>query len=350
MKMIKWPSIEQFRNIVRNVQHRASYVGQDDNGEAIYNNLRQKPVLRFEGTVKLHGTNAAVVAGKCGELWAQSRENILTVEKDNAGFASFVAGNDDAFRDLLATAMGVYGAKQAYDSPYICVFGEWCGGNIQSSVAITGLPKMFVIIGIAFADEEGNKTYFTKEQIQDTVDGCREYIGVPHSIKSIWDFPTYEINIDFERPELSQNVLGEITEQVEKQCPVGMKLGQDGIGEGVVWRCTDPGYEDSGFWFKVKGEKHSASKVKTLAAVDIERVNSIKECVEQIVTESRLNQGLEHLTQNQLEHDIKNIGAFLKWVSSDLAKEEMDTITGSGLEFKEVVKEAQRVAKTWFLK
>ena len=348
MKMIKWPSIEQFRNVIKNVQHRAAYGGQDANGEPIYLHHLPKPSLRFQGTVKLHGTNAAVVADRHGDLWSQSRENILSVEKDNSGFASFVHGHTDEFRDLLSTAVGVYGAQKAYDAPYICVYGEWCG-NIQSGVTITGFPKMFVIIGIAFADEESNKTYFTKEQIKDVVDGCREYIGVTHAIKSIWDFPTFDITIDFERPELSQNELGRITEEVEQQCPVGHALGNSGVGEGVVWRCIEPGYEDSGFWFKVKGEKHSASKVKTLAAVDVEKVNSIKECVEKTVTESRLKQGLEHLTQNQLEHDVKNMGAFLKWISGDLAKEELDTITASGLEFKEVVKEAQRVARTWFL-
>ena len=162
-----------------------------------------KPSLHFQGTVKLHGTNAAVVADRHGDLWSQSRENILSVEKDNSGFASFVHGHTDEFRDLLSTAVGVYGAQKAYDAPYICVYGEWCG-NIQSGVTITGFPKMFVIIGIAFADEESNKTYFTKEQIKDVVDGCREYIGVTHAIKSIWDFPTFDITIDFERSELSQ--------------------------------------------------------------------------------------------------------------------------------------------------
>lgn len=352
MKMIKWPSIEQFRNVIRNVQHQSAYAGQDENGEAIFNRHAPKPTLHFEGTIKLHGTNAAVCWDRkmSSDIWAQSRENILTIEQDNAGFASFTHSHVSDFKDLLTTALGVYGYVNAADIPYICIFGEWCGGNIQKGVAITGLPKMFVIIGIALADEEGNKTYFTRNQVKDVVDGCREYIGVEHSIKTIWDFPTFQLDIDFERPELSQNTLGEITEQVERSCPVGFALGQDGVGEGVVWRCTDPGYDDSSFWFKVKGEKHSASKVKTLAAVDIERVNSIKECVENIVTESRLNQGLEHLTQNQLEHVAKNMGPFLQWISGDLAKEELDTITGSGLEFKEVVKEAQRVARNWFLK
>ncbi len=54
-RLIKFPSIEQFRNVVRNVEHRSSYVGMDDNGDAIYNKLLPNPTLVFEGTVKLHG-------------------------------------------------------------------------------------------------------------------------------------------------------------------------------------------------------------------------------------------------------------------------------------------------------
>lgn len=351
MKMIKWPSIEQFRNVIKNVQHRAAYGGQDAEGNAIYLHHLPKPALRFQGTVKLHGTNASVALSVDGDIWAQSRENIITVEKDNAGFAQFTEANKENFKTLLGDA--AYSAlsfdELQTESRPIVVFGEWCGGNIQKGVALSELPKMFVIFGIAFANDEGNKQYLTREQIEYVVKNHREFIGTDHPIKCIYDFPSFEMVIDFEHPELSQNELGRITEEVEKQCPVGFALGVDGVGEGVVWRCIEPGYEDSGFWFKVKGEKHSASKVKTLAAVDVERVNSIKECVEKTVTESRLKQGLEHLTQNQLEHDVKNMGAFLKWISGDLAKEELDTITASGLEFKEVVKEAQRVARTWFL-
>ena len=41
---------------------------------------------------------------------------------------------------------------------------------------------------------------------------------------------------------------------------------------------------------KVKGEKHSSSKVKKLASVDVEKLNSIKDFVDYAVTESRLEQ------------------------------------------------------------
>lgn len=49
------PSIEQFRNVIANVNRQFNFVGLDDNGEAIYDHTKIKPKLTFTGTVKLHG-------------------------------------------------------------------------------------------------------------------------------------------------------------------------------------------------------------------------------------------------------------------------------------------------------
>ena len=76
-KMIKYPSIEQFRTVVSNVNRRYNFVGLDENGEAIYDPSLPKPTLTFKGTVKLHGTNAGVSFNESG-YWIQSRENIIT--------------------------------------------------------------------------------------------------------------------------------------------------------------------------------------------------------------------------------------------------------------------------------
>ena len=168
-------------------------------------------------------------------------------------------------------------------------------------------------------------------------------------IYHIDQFPKYYIEINFNCPEESQNRLIELTEQVENECPVAKTFGQLGVGEGIVWKPIESRFNSSKFWFKVKGEKHSVSKVKTLAAVDIEVVNNIKEFVEKVITENRLNQGLSYLTEQSLETDIKNIGTFLKWVVTDVFKEEMDTLTASGLTNKEVGSAMSNAAKKWFM-
>ena len=263
--MIKWPSIEQYRTVVKNVQHRAIFVGLDEMGDVIVDRTRKSPKLKFEGTVKLHGTNAAVVISPTTELWCQSRENIITPEKDNAGFAMFVHGNQDVFQNL-ATEVGSQYPTEVTSVRDVAIYGEWCGGNIQKGVAITGLPKMFVIFGIALVDSEGIKTYLTREQVKDVF-----RLSVTHEMQTegvkvfcIYDFQTYEVEIDFENPHEIQNELNKLTELVGDVCPVGFSFGVSGIGEGIVWRCIEEGYEDSGYWFKVKDERHSNSKVKTL--------------------------------------------------------------------------------------
>jgi len=278
-KLIKWPSIEQFRNVIRNVKHKTMFVSVDPTTqEPIYDRNRLQPTLKFRGTVKLHGTNAAVCERThTGELWAQSRENVLSETADNAGFYQFMKANEHSLRTIIAHAKVVFGVHAAWNKPYISIFGEWCGGNIQKGVAITGLPKMFVLFGIAFADEEGNKTYLTEKQVEDVVSQCRDFVGNDCIIKNIWDFKTFALDINFEDPHVAQNLLGEMTEAVEKSCPVGEALGSVGVGEGIVWRCIEEGWEDSAYWFKVKGLVHQKQSAFTNLSVNPEIENQIKQ-------------------------------------------------------------------------
>ena len=84
---ILYPSIEQYRNAIHKVTCTARRSGTDANGDPIYDGGKVLPVLTYEGTVKLHGTNAAICKDfHTGEIWFQSRENVITLEKDNAGF------------------------------------------------------------------------------------------------------------------------------------------------------------------------------------------------------------------------------------------------------------------------
>jgi len=328
--MYPFPSINQFRNVVKTVQEQARYMGQNAAGEAIYNPAPKYPTLQFNGTVKLHGTNAAIVF-TTKETTFQSRERVLTREADNAGFMAHMEQHMPTLRQLAAE---IYTANQLVDDHIIAVYGEWCGGNIQKNVAIAGLPKMFVIFAI-------------------TIDS--EWVEIPKmlsfanaSITNTQMFQTYSIIIDFEHPKESQNYLAAITEKVEACCPVGMALGVDGIGEGIVWRCaSNPSPE---LWFKVKGEKHSASKVKTLASVDVEAVAQVNEFVEMAVTEARLEQGLQNLiNEQQKPFAMTSMGDFIRWVHQDVLKEEADTLQASGIEYKKLGGPIALVAKRWFV-
>lgn len=178
----------------------------------------------------------------------------------------------------------------------------------------------------------------------DTVDVCREYVSRPHQqtqelssgIYCIYDFPTFDAIIDFENPHEIQNVLNRMTDEVEEECPVGKAFGVSGIGEGIVWRCIEEGYSDSGYWFKVKGAKHSKSKVKTSANVDVEKINNIKELAERLAHNGRLEQAFQAIFGINGEADIKRMGEVIQWVMKDIFKEEIDVIAASGFTGKEI--------------
>ena len=340
--MINFPSIEQFRNVIKNVQHRARWAGTDENGEPIFKRGVILPTLKFLGTVKCHGTNSAVVLEKeDGELWFQSRNNVITPESDNAGFARYMAEQvgEKVLRDQINGYRYLFGIDK---NEQIAVFGEWCGKGIQKGVAISEVDKMFIVFAIRVGVVE-NCEWFGRDEL--SLFKLKE-----KRIFNIMDFPTFEMDIDFENPHLAQNELIKLTEEVERECPVGKAFGVSGTGEGIVWTCQDDNYRGGNFLFKVKGEAHSASKVKTLAAVDVERINNINELVDSLVTEQRLNQGIEYLKEQHLEIDNKNMGPFLKWVAGDCMKEDKDTIVENGFEPKDIGKAISNKARVWFLR
>lgn len=337
--MHKFPEIEQFRSVIQQVTYRARYIGKDDNGEPMFDGEKELPVLNYRGSVKLHGTNAAIVFTPndegAYECHAQSRSDIITPLKDNMGFAAFV--HTTPVGDLLSK-ITIDGEVHDIDGelPVIKIFGEWCGKKIQKKVAIAELDKMFVIFAIKI------------DNVWVSDDVLKEVKAPEHKIYNILDYPTYNISIDFNKPKESAEKMAKLVEDVEKECPVGKAFGVSGTGEGIVWVCIDEGWRDSRLWFKTKGDEHKGTSTKEKVPVDMERVNSIKELVETIVAKPRLEQGLEYLRQQGLDLDRKNLGTYIKWVYNDVIKEELDTIMSNGFEPKDVSGEISKKARDFF--
>lgn len=340
-KMIKFPSIEQFRSVVTSINRQYNFTGLDNNGEAVYDLSLSKPVLTFKGTVKLHGTNAAVSFNALSGMWAQSRENIITPEGDNAGFALFAHSHKVQFMRLLHD-VSVNGDIDMHKNT-ITIYGEWCGSGIQKGVGISRIQKSFFIFGVKITPHVKSE-----EELKENPAYWVDYTYLRNTefkIYNIDDFQTWSIDIDFNMPQSVQNQLQELTHRVENECPVAKTFGLSDVGEGIVWSCEFGGVLHR---FKVKGEKHSPSKVKTLAAVDCDKLNSIVDFIDHVVTENRFNQALENIFPDS-ELDIKMLGNLIKWVINDIIKEESDTMVANGLEPKAVNKFVSQRVKEMFL-
>jgi len=315
--MYKFSEIEQLRHVVKYMEYRKNI-----NKDSFY------PVMNFTGTVKLHGTNAGVRKID-GRYVPQSRERELTIEEDNHGFAAFISKIPVVQLDWLFSRI----ALSEY-SDDLTLYGEWIGPGIQKGVAISQLPtRQWVLFG---GKSDGENFDVNKD------------IELPeYNIYSIYRVPTYNITIDFDNPKLAIPTLEELTSQVEQSCPWGKLFGVEGVGEGIVWKSTAFPW-NSDMFFKTKGEKHSQRGPKAQIAVDPEKVRSIEECVDVILGEGRLLQGLQILKAEVGDIDMDHIGKFLQWVCFDTQKEEIDVVEANDLTWKDVQKEVTKRAKQFY--
>lgn len=329
--MKKFPSIPQYRNIVKYVRDNSNW------------NSTPIPTITFSGTVKLHGTNAGIYIGEYNTV-PQSRENVITIQHDNAGFAHFVASKNELWPMLAGFIAGVYNKENPFN---YTIFGEWCGGNIQSKVGLNNLPKHFVIFNVYDHDSES----FLDKSWMDYIINGHTMLDIlnTQSVHLIKEIPSYSITIDFNQPEQATSTLEQLTLEVEESCPWTVHMGSHGIGEGIVWVNADSP-DNSNYWFKTKGVKHQGkdvSKVKTISA-DPVKVGKIRELVDILLPEWRLEQGIKAL-KDENEYLLTNrTGEYLKWIATDVLKEEVDTIANNEFTWKELSGHVMNKARNYY--
>lgn len=342
IKNYKFHSTNQFRNAVKNIQTKARFKGMDSEGEAIIDSTAMAPTLNYTGTVKLHGTNASIIIHSRDLITFNSKSQTLgkvekgefTLFSDNAEFAQSMSRRSSAVQQVCILAEQV--CCDLYDDVVypIKISGEWCGCfhyNTPIRLADGSTEK----IGIKVQDE-----WLPVKEISSV---CCDQSG----IYNIMNFPTREITIDFNNPIFSQNELVKATEEVEEECPVSKQLGieESLLGEGLVWTPNDPELaKDSGNFFKTKGEKHSISKTKSVAAVCPEKLRSVQAFIDYAVTDNRLEQGICEVGLDQ-----KLVGQFIGWVNKDINKEEGDVLEESNLTMKDVGKFTANKARQYYL-
>jgi len=362
-RFISFGSIEQFSTVVKNVKRTAQFVSyNEETKEVIVDKDAKMPVVTATGSEKIHGTNAAVCYSNPDGFWVQSRKNIITPEKDNAGCAFVAYENKDAWMEIILALAGEYNID--LNKEIISVYYEWAGGNIQKNSALSGLDKRAMIfqhfkvspIEPQLSNDGTEKSAKWFETKISTSEDDIKWIDNPEkNIFNIMNFPKTQIEIDFNEPLMSQNKMIEMVEAIEKDSLVGQVFGIDGnIGEGYVFAFE---YEGNIYRFKVKGELHAkgSGKVKTLKPVDEELENKKRKFVNEVACqEFRLDQMFTEIQNSKYNGDVmemsnKDIGDYLRLVVNDVIKEHSSEMAKEGLEPKMINGMISKVARGYFM-
>lgn len=343
MTFLAWPEIEGFHHIRKYIRV--------DPGEW----WRTKELLSgtstvvYQAKVKLHGTNAAVQIHHDGTVVCQSRESIITPQKDNAGFARWVETQKDIWSNSFEN---------------IIFYGEWCGPGIQKNVAISSIPnKVFAVFAARYLDGSDDLIVSPDEL---------ETLIYPTDLEDVYVLPWYthvvahgsdtrvyaRVSVDWKKPdeEISKIIepINNWVLDIENNDPwVEQNFGVKGTGEGLVfYPVSEPhlGFENfNNLCFKAKGEKHKNIATAKPAQVNAEAAADIDAFVTMVLTEARLEQGATKVALTPGIYDAKQTGKFVQWIVGDVEKETQDELAASGLTFKQVQKAISDKARNWYL-
>lgn len=325
MTFIPWPEIESFHNIKK-------YTSVDAHPEI----LNGQSIVNYRPKLKMHGTNSAIQIHKDGTIICQSRECIITSEKDNAGFARWVEAHKEDWKQ-----------SQGY-----IVYGEWVGQGIQKGVAVSSIPKRsFTIFAIRPLDDL-NSIIVEPDEIQSIIK------NIP---TDTYILPWYNEGLEVDWAGLVENLTNDVNlinkwvAAVEANDPwVESVFGIKGVGEGLVfYPRSDKHLLYAAFVnlvFKAKGDKHKNIATAAPAQVDASVATSIDSFVDMVLTPARLEQGATKVSiDGSLSFDIKLTGKFVVWVSSDVEKESKDELVASGLTWKQVQRALADKARVWYI-
>lgn len=333
----KYTKIGQFRQFLQTIHKMASYAGNDENGDPIYRPIEDCELpqnLQLYGTVKLHGTNAAIGYNPNKGIWCQSRSRIVT--DGHYGFVDFVKQRKDAIDIMMASLplwSDLFLPEENLDSVY--VYGEWAGKGIQSGVAISQLDPAFYIFGTKYIFENGEHIWIRPV--------------FPHidKIYDITDFGTYTLSLNVGDPQPCVDAIDKLVDQVDAECPVAKKLGISGHGEGIVWTTY---YKNQHLMFKTKGDSHKRggpTGKQTKVELSPAELDSVREFVDYSLTKDRYMQGIAEIFPDGFVTD-DGFGKLIKWVINDIMTEEQDVIVKNMLNKKVVSAEIVTRLKKMF--
>lgn len=300
--------------------------------------------IHLAGSVKLHGAHADWVVSSDNTIRVQSRNVIdLTSSNDNYGLFAFTSPIHAAIlslRDEILRRFIELNPSDTIDSDRpVIIAGEWCGQGIQKGVAISKLPKHFVIISIHV-----NGTWINEDAYTDICDEA-------HQIYNIGKAPRYRLDFDINDSERSELAIQALVKDVEQTCPFGLARGVKGRGEGIVWKAM--GYmEDPEMWFKSKAEFYAVSHSSKLSAAAIAPDNREREdnFAAAVVTEHRLHQGWAYLQEMGVTRDRAATGKFVAWITDDVFVEEKGEMARKQIGGVKLKASIKSLAGAWYKK
>ncbi len=337
-QLIKWPSIESFHNI-RKATAKYPHI------------LNGNHKVAYRGKVKLHGTNAAIQFLE-NDVAAQSRTTVLNVGHDNAGFAAFVERHKEAMLRAHPPLAGY------------TVFGEWVGPGINKGCAIHMVAMKYFVVFAALKrtsedmEEKGKYEFVVEPEILLGMLNPHTENGLMNLVPNIHVLPwqTEKFVIDWNSSSESlEGVVKEINKVVDEveACDPWVKetFKKEGTGEGLVYYPVSSEHlgrdNFSALGFKAKGEKHKIVKTKAPVVVDPAVAASVAEFVDLVVTEPRLEQGVQEACEG--EYELRKIGPFIGWMCKDINKECQAELEASELKWKQVSKAVTQRVREWYI-
>lgn len=273
--------------------------------------------IHLTGTVKIHGTNCSVCDDGT-ERWFQSRKQIITRETDR--FLCFAKERNSVFDEIFASI------RKKHPDGTAVLYGEFFGQGIQKNVAVCQLPNAYALFAA--------KIFFeNKDSFWLPVDTLKSFSHPESRIYTVYDFSTFDIDVDLKNWEKAKDNMYALAQSVEDDCPVGRALGATGRGEGIVWQHLATESEPYVIRLKTKGrmfeatDRYNAGQMKghehksqqpKKPQVDFRIMQEqIDIFLDAVLTDARIDQGLSE------NHDL---AAFQKWLVADIMREERVTI------------------------
>jgi hypothetical protein len=305
------------------------------------NKSTQIKTLRFYGTVKIHGTNTAVVEQN-GALYGQGHSRVLTPKQDPFGFSAWYTARQATILQIMQTLRQEY--KVSAENP-IVLYGEFAGPKIQKGVAISRLKdRGFFIFACRIVGLSGKDYWPDLRVLKNRIENR------DRGIYNLCCFPTYELDITLtpEGLNAAQAQLEALAGEVEMKCPVAEALGlvtEDmAAGEGIVFACRDVSWFSNAF--KIKGPKFSENKntQKTGASVDAKL-----EWTQGVVTPGRMVNVLSHMREVKTLTKA-DLNPFVVNLVDDILLDTPEQEQASALKLTrdDLIRLTRRLAADWF--